>query len=891
MTINNISDLSPTPNIIEQNTISQYYFINQQPEPPLAVTLNPVEFGSDGTGILNWEKSTENNISGYKIYYGQETRSYNTIVDVGNVQTYSIPGLSEGKTYYFAITVYDIHNQESDFSNEQEIVLQLIDLVPPTIASVRVVSNTEVIVIYSEKVDKVSSENINNYSINNGIQIYSATQDTSQHIVRLVTSSHSPGDYEIVINNIGDLASLPNIMEPETKVTYQFYPDDFSAPLITELKVINRNHVDIWFNETLDQNSSENNENYFINNNITIYQSRLSSNNHVVHLTTSDHISTMNYTLTINGISDCASPPNYIETNTKLNYTFVENDTIPPEIYTVRVNSDTSLELYFTEMVQSQQAVNIDNYRISNGIQILYANIKNDNKTIELITTAHQKELVYVLSVSNISDFAAPQNVVDNNNTIRYSYRPDDNTAPEILAVETTDETHVDVVFTEMIDKFEAELEYNYSINKNVTIFEAKINRRLNVVHLITSKLTSGESYTLTVNNIKDIAIYPNVITPYSTIGFSYILTDKAPPMVINCYLENEISVVIDFNEIVERESAENVENYKIDNGLSIYHALLDSNLKTVRLITSEHQKNKIYTLTIKDIRDRAVPPNNINQNLRTIYSSQSSPEAIVQNLNRDNYQLGYLKVGDEYYVDRNYIITKIPLALSNCLWIKTSGNDAPQENEDFLNFKLNEKATIYVAFDSRALNYPEWLVLKFHRVGKSINVSDGVKYFDVWAMESEPGMVSLGGNLARGGENIQAMYVVLIKGENQNNMMIQNGMEDPGSKRSNMNYVLFQNYPNPFNEGTKIKFQLLKDAEVEINIFNILGQKVNTLEHAQLAAGNHLIHWDGRNKSGYRAPSGIYFVRMVVKRKEKVDGMILDRIVYTKVRKMLFVK
>ena len=102
---------------------------------------------------------------------------------------------------------------------------------------------------------------------------------------------------------------------------------------------------------------------------------------------------------------------------------------------------------------------------------------------------------------------------------------------------------------------------------------------------------------------------------------------------------------------------------------------------------------------------------------------------------------------------------------------------------------------------------------------------------------------------------------------------------------------LLFQNYPKPFNEGTKIKFQLLKDAEVEINIFNILGQKVNTLEHAQLAAGNHLIHWDGRNKSGYRAPSGIYFVRMVVKRKEKVDGMILDRIVYTKVRKMLFVK
>jgi hypothetical protein len=891
LTMNNISDLSPTPNIIEPNTINQYVCINQQPEPPLPVTLNPVTVGPDGTVILNWETSTENNISGYKIYYGQETRSYSVIIDAGNVLTYSVSGLTVGQLYYFALTTYDNYQQESDFSNEQEAVTQMIDLIPPTIDSVRAVSNTEVVVVYSENVDKVSSENSNNYSINNGIEVYSATQDTSQQIVRLITSIHSPGEYEIVLNNIGDLASSPNIIESETIVAYQFYPDDFSAPKITELKVINRNHIDIWFNEYLDKRSSETKENYFINNNVTIYQSRLSSNNHVVHLTTSNHISTTNYSLTINGISDCASPPNHIEPNTKLNYWFVENDTIAPEIYTVLVKSDTTLDVYFTEMVQLQQALNIDNYQISNGIQILHARTKNDNKTVELQTTPHQQEVVYLVSVSGIRDFASPPNININSNTVSYAYRPDDVTAPEILAIETTDDSHVNVKFSEMIDKFEAELEYNYSININVTIFEAKINHPLNVVQLTTSTLTTGEIYTLFVNNVKDIAINPNVISPNSTREFFYILTDEVAPMIINCYLEDEISVVVDFNEEVEMGSAEIVENYKIDQGINIYHALLDSNLKTVRLITSEHQKNINYTMKIKEIKDRAVPSNNINQNLRVIYSSQTSQEPIIQNLNRNSYQLGYLKVGDEYYVDQNFIITKIPLELSDCLWIKTASDDVFEKNEDFLNFKLSEKATIYVAFDSRALNYPEWLVSNCFRIGKSINVSGGVECLDVWAMETEPGLINLGGNLAQGGDNIQAMYAVIIKGENQNNMMIQNGMDDPDSKSPNMNYVLFQNYPNPFNEGTKIKFQLRKDANVEIQIFNIHGQTLKTLVQEHLTAGNHLILWNGKNKYGDRAPSGIYFTRMVVKRKEKVDGMILDRVVYTKVRKMLFVK
>ena len=442
-----------------------------------------------------------------------------------------------------------------------------------------------------------------------------------------------------------------------------------------------------------------------------------------------------------------------------------------------------------------------------------------------------------------------------------------------------------------MLDTYSAEQEYNYSINKNVSIIEVKLDNELNMVHLVTTKLTGGENYTLTINNIKDIALEPNVILPNSTIGFLYILTDKAPPIVENCYLENETNVLVVFNEIIERESAEDLSNYQINNGIEIVGAFLDSSLKSVRLITSEHHSNITYTLTVNNIRDRAPAPNTIVQNSKIQYSLNVTANFIVTDLNRSNYQLANISVGDTYYVDRDFIVTKVPLELSNSCWIKTANNDVSNKENDFLHFTLSLKSRIYVGFDSRALNYPEWLVTNFYRIGKTIEVTADVQKFDVWAMESEPGLITIGGNNALGAENVNSMYVVLVKGENQNNLMMPDGMNDPESVKPVTDYILDQNYPNPFNEGTKIRFHLLEDANVEIKIFNILGQTVNTLVNEQLTAGHHLIPWASRNNEGYRVPSGMYFVRMIVKRKERVDSMVLDRVVYTKVRKMLLIK
>ena len=75
---------------------------------------------SPPTVTLAWDAVT--GASGYRIYYGIAPGTYLQSVgqglNVNNVTTYTVTGLSSGTTYYFAATAYDTSNNESTYSNE-----------------------------------------------------------------------------------------------------------------------------------------------------------------------------------------------------------------------------------------------------------------------------------------------------------------------------------------------------------------------------------------------------------------------------------------------------------------------------------------------------------------------------------------------------------------------------------------------------------------------------------------------------------------------------------------------------------------------------------------------------------------------------------------------------
>lgn len=85
--------------------------------------------------------------------------------------------------------------------------------------------------------------------------------------------------------------------------------------------------------------------------------------------------------------------------------------------------------------------------------------------------------------------------------------------------------------------------------------------------------------------------------------------------------------------------------------------------------------------------------------------------------------------------------------------------------------------------------------------------------------------------------------------------------------------FELSQNYPNPFNPSTTIQFSLPKATQLKINIYNMLGELVETLAEGTYEAGYHKVTFNASN-----FPSGIYIYR-------------IESSAFTQVRKMVLIK
>ncbi|MDR3666797.1 MAG: T9SS type A sorting domain-containing protein [Ignavibacteriaceae bacterium] len=86
-------------------------------------------------------------------------------------------------------------------------------------------------------------------------------------------------------------------------------------------------------------------------------------------------------------------------------------------------------------------------------------------------------------------------------------------------------------------------------------------------------------------------------------------------------------------------------------------------------------------------------------------------------------------------------------------------------------------------------------------------------------------------------------------------------GINNPPASVSDFN--LLQNFPNPFNPSTKITYNLPYKANVKLEVFNIIGEKIVQLVNAEQSAGTHSVDFNSSliNKN---LPSGIYIYRIV---------------------------
>ncbi len=73
----------------------------------------------------------------------------------------------------------------------------------------------------------------------------------------------------------------------------------------------------------------------------------------------------------------------------------------------------------------------------------------------------------------------------------------------------------------------------------------------------------------------------------------------------------------------------------------------------------------------------------------------------------------------------------------------------------------------------------------------------------------------------------------------------------------------LLTNVPNPFNPQTRIRFELARNEQVRVTVFDLTGKLVKTLINEQRQAGENSVIWQGRDEAGRPVSSGAYYVRL----------------------------
>lgn len=89
----------------------------------VAALVVMADFAHGATVRVGWDANSEPDLEGYKVYYGTLSGTYANVLDIGMNTGADISSLASGRTYYFAVTAYDVSGNESAFSNEAFILI------------------------------------------------------------------------------------------------------------------------------------------------------------------------------------------------------------------------------------------------------------------------------------------------------------------------------------------------------------------------------------------------------------------------------------------------------------------------------------------------------------------------------------------------------------------------------------------------------------------------------------------------------------------------------------------------------------------------------------------------------------------------------------------------
>jgi len=889
--VNQIRDSSPFENRVSYGM--EYTYLYQPPDriPPIIRTVEVID--NTHINIIFSEKVDKRSAElpgNYIINSGVQVLEAQLALTDNKVRLLTTPHVLDKINSLSIKGVRDCSinaNEIDDFSSFQYTVESNENKIGPLVVKVEVMDSTTLNVYFNNPLDSESAQNINNYSLDNDLGIISANLNNTINIVKLQTTPQKAGIiYTLSTSGIYLSGHNGSYQPPSNKVMYIYKGVDNIGPVITMIKPIDNENIDVLFSETLAESEAEKPDNYRIIENIHILEARLDATKHIVHLRTEPHTFDQKYTLQINNITDNSPKQNLCRPNTLYTYTFTKKDKFPPYIKMVKIIDSEFLEIHFSEHVNEKDILVKNNYLIDNDVEIISINAGSAKNIVEINTSLLDPGTLYNLQVKGIRDLS--DNIILENIFFPFYYQPITlQTGPQLTQVIPIKDNELVLNFNKKLSKQSAEDVGNYKIDGNVNIISAELQTLTEQVKLRTSRHQIKQGYVIETSNITGV----NDEKKSRLVPFNYYLDDSDIDqlVVVNVEFMREDIIEIAFNKSLDVITAESIDNYEISPALKIYSAYLDVQENKVVLETSKHIAGIPYTVKIDGVK---VINNNSTEKQSPLYYTYSyMPSLRILIDGFDEQQIEKINIGKKYYVDRNYVITAIPNEIKNATMIKTPNNDKDKTNEKYLTLHLTTDAMVYIAYDSRAISFPEWLQSKFIHTKMELGVSDPVEKLTIWKGLFEAGEVVLGGNNAKGASEVRSMYLVLVDEANIEALSDEKPPETPSSTDTKpRSFMLHQNYPNPFNPETTIRFEISTEMYVQLEIYDILGRKVKTLFDSKTSSGFYNLIWNGLDEYDTLVSTGIYFYRLNIWESNENDSFTKKNF-RTLTKKMMFLK
>jgi len=342
---------------------------------------------------------------------------------------------------------------------------------------------------------------------------------------------------------------------------------------------------------------------------------------------------------------------------------------------------------------------------------------------------------------------------------------------------------------------------------------------------------------------------------------------DHNPPSVLWARAIKDTIIVL-FSEEVEKESAERTSNYMIS-GVSILSATLLDDNRTVKLAVSGMDLSNSYNLVVLGIKDRSPTPNTLLGKSVEVFmpSSFSSPLKINVGGSAFNDYLPDQEWNEE--VEYGFLDGS-----NSQYYSPIHGTDEDQiymtEHWGIVEYKLRVPNGTYKVTLMMAENY-------FDEAGSrvfDINV-DGkyiVRNLDIYQEVGKNTAYNICADSVEVTDGIIDIHFGALKDKALLNGIIVESTSTGALKESNSllnGFYLEQNYPNPFNSSTMITYGLKENSFVSMTVYNMLGERIETLINGRKSSGDYKLTWEAK------VPSGIYFCLFEsLSKNKKFDSM-----------------